>query len=297
MFDFSIDRQRLLSTLMIAVGTIEKKQGLPILSNILVDVSDHCLQINATDTEIELIARIQLEGTITHGTATISAKKLMDICRSLPENASLECHCKENKVLIKSGKSRFSLSTLNPDDFPAVGDLANQYEWLIPKEELERLLRSTCFSMGIQEARHYLNGILLDFTHPYLIAVATDGHRLAISQFKTDASTQVTRAILPRKGALELQRLLANIEEESITIRLSDNHISVHTKMYTLISKLIAERFPNYLKVIPRENDKKVIINRDLLKNALSRVSILSNEKKQRGYIRVRSLFAKTNGL
>ena len=273
-------RETLLKPLQLVIGVVDRKQTLPILSNVLLSIEIDQLSITGTDLEVELIGQTKLDKNIIETSyLTLPGRKLVDICRALPKNASIELHLDKEKVILRSGRSRFMLSTLPAGDFPAVERRDSQLEFLIPQSDFRRLLQRTNFSMAQQDVRYYLNGLLLEIYSNKLRAIATDGHRLAANnlyiQTKTEHCLQI---IIPRKGILELLRLLSE-DRESAIIRIWSNHISVSTNDFILTSKLIDGRFPDCERVIPKDGSKIFSIDRDILKQALSRTAILCNEK------------------
>ncbi len=275
---FDIQREALLKPLQMVAGAVEKRQTMAILSNVLVDVKSHQLSLTGTDTEVELLARATLTEPAETGRTTIPARKLMDICRALPDNAPISITLDGNRVLVKSKRSRFTLSTLSPDEFPNVEESKGEFEFVVQQKELRSLIERTHFAMAQQDVRYYLNGLLLEMGDGKIRAVATDGHRLALSDVAINNSGELYRVIVPRKGILDLLRLLDNSEEE-ITVTLSSNHLRVHSAEFTFTSKLIDGEFPDYNRVIPKGGNNLITIDRDIFKSALSRVSILSNEK------------------
>lgn len=275
---FNLLRETLLKPLQMVSGVVERKQTLPILSNVLMSLHENVLRLVATDLEVELIAQTPVE-SIEDGDVTISARKLLDICRALPEGAQIEISESKNKVNLKAGKSRFSLSTLPANEFPKIQGLLSNISFSLAASELKTLIDKTYFAMAQQDVRFYLNGILFEIDAEKLRAVATDGHRLSIcdSIVKTNA-TALIHAVIPRKGVLELQRMISDPDEIS-TIILSGNHVRVEIGGSTFTSKLIDGKFPDYERVIPQNTTKRLIGNRIALKQALHRASILSNEK------------------
>jgi DNA polymerase-3 subunit beta len=272
------NRETLLNPLQAVTGVVERKQALPILSNLLVIADGEGLTITATDMEVEAVARIKVpvkEG----GTTTLPARKLIDICRSLPEGSEVIVETKEGKATIKSGRSRFVLATLPSGEFPVVGDTQPFLEVKIPALQLRNLIGSTQFAMAYQDIRYYLNGLLLEFSDQHIRAVATDGHRLALSdvEWKTGAA-EVLQIIVPRKGVGELSRLLGDSEQEA-TLQVSHNHLRVVVEDRAITTRLVDGKFPDYLRVLPIKGDKIVIAEREALKQGLARTSILSNEK------------------
>lgn len=279
MFAFSIQRDPLLSSLLLISGAVEKKQTLPILGNVLLVVKDNQLTLSATDTELSLSAVIPLSESGTSGEVTVPAKKLIDICRSLNDGTLLTFTQKDDKVMLKAGRSRFSLTTLPAQDFPVLIDESKELEFQVETQPLIQLLQATYFAMAQQDVRYYLNGLLLELLGHQINAVSTDGHRLAVGQLTIDNNLPEHKLILPRKGVLELLKLLSDIEDDNVLISVNQNHFYLQTHTYDFSSKLIEGRFPNYRRVIPEDNDKAVVLDRDEFKRCLVRASILANEK------------------
>lgn len=275
---FNLLRETLLKPLQIVSGVVERRQILPILSNVLISVHHNMLRLVATDLEVELIAHTAVE-SIEDGDVTISARKLLDICRALPEGVQIEISESENKVNVRAGKSRFRLSTLPANEFPQIQGLVPIITFKLTTSELKTLIDKTHFAMAQQDVRYYLNGILFEINAEKLRAVATDGHRLSICDSVVNTkATELIHAVIPRKGVLELQRMISDPDDIS-TIILSSNHIRVEIGGVTFTSKLVDGKFPDYERVIPQNATKRLVVNRIALKNALHRASILSNEK------------------
>ncbi len=278
---FTINREILLKPLQLVTAVIERRQTLPILSNLLIQLNDKNLALLGTDMEVELTGRIILEKSGESGTTTAPARKLMDICRSLPEGSELKFQQKGEKLYLQCGRSRFNLSTLPATDFPiseALDNHTEQLEFVLSQKGLRSLIESTNFAMAQQDVRSYLNGMLWELSQGNLRAVATDGHRLALNV--KDANVMIdNQIIVPRKAIYELSRLLSEEENESLTIFLTKNQLRVQTQDYTFTSKLIDGTYPNYNRVIPKNGDKTLEIDRDLFKSSLSRVGVLSNDK------------------
>src|SRR3989339_676654 len=273
----TLQRELLLKPLQLLAGIVERKQTLPILSNVLIKLENGQFFIMGADLEVEMIAKISVDSN-EHDRFTVSAGKVMDICRALPEGAMLDLDHQESKVLIRSGHSRFTLATLPPEDFPIVEEQKNSTKCKIKKENLFPLLKSTYFAMAQQDVRYYLNGMLWEFDKKQFHAVATDGHRMAIAGAQIETVfEQRLQIIVPRKGIIELLRLLDEANE--IEIEISHNFIRVITSQYIFTSKLIDGRFPEYQRVIPKNGDKSLVFNRETLKQALIRTAILCNEK------------------
>ncbi len=276
----TIQRAALLKPLQIISGVVERRQTLPILANVLVTVSDDKLSLTATDLEIELIGTATLEQAAESGSITVAARKLLDICRALPEEAVLQFTSEGDHLALRSGKSRFMLTTLPVDEFPSIEKVSFTTEFVLSQAKLKNLLGKIHFAMGQQDVRHYLNGALIDINNGTMKCIATDGHRLAYSSMNDDTLKDAkTQVILPRKSVLELMRLLDTNNENNVTICLGENHFRVISTDFIFTSKLIHAQYPDYTKLIPRNVENTAIASREALKQALARASILSNEK------------------
>ncbi|MCP0914833.1 MULTISPECIES: DNA polymerase III subunit beta [Legionella] len=289
MFELTISKQELLSPLLTVAGAVDKKQSLAVLANILIKLGEKELLLTGTDLEIEITARIPCKSKEAAGAITVPAKKMVDIIRSLEDNAQPIIACDAGVVTIKEGRSQFKLATLPADTYPNSEDEVGEVEFSLPRLKLIHLLQSTHFAMSQQDVRVFLNGLLLELDAQMITAVATDGHRMAICRLPCAAGNQHQRLLLPRKGVQEMLRLLNNITDEQISISVGKSHFKLITSQYTFLSKLIEARFPPYAKAIPREQDKQVIIERDLLKRALSRIIILAHEKSRAVLLHVQS--------
>jgi len=275
---FSIQREALLKPLQHVIGVVERRQTLPVLGNVLINAGKKTVRLTATDLEVELQAQVDVAVTEV-GDITLPARKLLDICRTLPETAQLDISVKKERALLSSGKSRFTLSTLPASEFPLIDKLKNARKFSLPENEFQQLLERTGFAMAQQDVRYYLNGLMLEPEGNILRAVATDGHRLSLCELSAkvgDGDGQ--QVIVPRKGVQELQRILEHTEQD-LSIELSSNHIRITTDELRFTSKLIDGRFPDYSRVIPKNLDKRLHLNREQLRQALTRTSILSNEK------------------
>mgnify|MGYP005810286099 FL=1 len=276
---FSLNRESLLKPLLLVSGAVERKSTLPILSNILFEVSEQSLTLTATDLELEMVAYAEIDNQGEDGKITIPAKKLLDICKSLPENSLISFQVEQDTVKLSSGRSRYSLSTLPATDFPNIEEWQGDVEFQLLKSEFLRLIESTHFSMANQDVRYYLNGMSIESEGNEIRSVATDGHRLAICKISNDSLTLPARqVIVPRKGILEIIRLLAPVDE-SVQIFLGSNHIRIIDTEFSFTSKLVDGRFPDYRRVLPRNGDKVFETDKIQLRQVLSRASILSNEK------------------
>ena len=275
-----LSRETLLKPLQWVMGAVERKQTLPILSNVLIKIENQQLSITGTDLEVELIGKTSLNyaGAKT-GQFTVPGRKLFDILKALPENAPLEMDYDAQRVTLKSGRSRFTLSSLPANDFPYFEPQKKHLSFSISQKDLLSLIQTTSFAMAQQDVRYYLNGMLLEANANSLRAVATDGHRLAtrtITAIIKEAGR--LQVILPRKGVVELTRLLEDSTSE-IAVSIGSNYLQLETSHLTLTSKLIDGRFPDYKRVIPRGGDKVLTVKAEELKQALSRAAILCNEK------------------
>ncbi len=275
---FSVSREALLKPLQLVAGVVERRQTLPVLANVLIVLDGDRLSMTGTDLEVEIVARVQLAEAGDSGELTVPARKVVDICRSLPDDAILQFSEENQRVILKSGRSRFTLSTLPANDFPNVEQGNGDLQFTCEQQDIKRLIDRTGFAMAQQDVRYYLNGMLWEVQEGQLRAVATDGHRLAMCTRAVSVSTpSTTQAILPRKGVVELARLLDG--QGSVEIVLGSNHIRVATEAYTFTSKLVDGKFPDYERVLPRGGNKLVFGDRNDLRQAFGRTAILSNEK------------------
>jgi DNA polymerase-3 subunit beta len=273
---FSAERESLLAALQSVIGVVERRQTMPILANLLLSAENGKLSVTATDLEVELVATATIKSGVD-GKLTVPGRKLLDICRSLPEESTLTFTQDGDKLTVKAGRSRFVLSTLPATDFPVIEELAQQQSLQVSQADLRRLLDKTHFSMAQQDVRYYLNGMLLETDGKMLRTVATDGHRLALCEMDLPGKAGSQQVIVPRKGVLELQRLLGTEGDVSITI--GSNHVRAQIGDVRFTSKLIDGRFPEYSRVIPAAPPKAVVADREVLRAALQRTAILANEK------------------
>ena len=276
---FTINREALLKPLQLVAGVVERRHTLPVLSNVLMVVEGDQLSLTGTDLEVELVGRVAVEAGAQAGEITVPARKLMDICKSLPENTLIEIKQDDQKVKVKAGRSRFTLSTLSANEFPNIDEEPGSVSFTIDQAGLRRLIDRTAFAMAQQDVRYYLNGMLLEVSQNCLRAVATDGHRLAMCSTEGDINQQEKhQVIVPRKGILEMARLLTE-GGESVHITLGANHIRARTGDFMFTSKLVDGKFPDYERVIPKGGNKIIVGDRQMLRQAFQRASILSNEK------------------
>lgn len=275
---FTVTQEAIARPLQLVCSIVERRATLPILSNVLLRIENNQLSMTSTDMELEMVARLPVSAD-ADGVTTVSARKFLDICRALPANATISFQADDNKALVKAGKSRFSLATLPSNDFPDSEGAQYHDEISVPQSALKSLLDETSFAMASQDVRYYLNGLLLEREGTTLRAVATDGHRLALGTLETaDSVAEKTSLIVPRKAIIELGRLLNDSDDEA-KLAFSQQQIKVELPDIHFTSKLIDGQFPNYERVIPLGGDKTVIAERDALKQALSRASILANDK------------------
>ncbi len=289
-----IAKESLLNVLSHVVGAVERRHTLNILSNLKIQVTAQALTVTGSDLEVELVASMPLnEGAcLQAGETTVPARKLIDICKSLPSAALVDLQITEDqRCILKSGNSRFVLGTLPAEDYPLLSTENSQgTQVTVTQRELKRLFEKTAFAMAVQDVRFYLTGTLLEIDANQLRAVTTDGHRLALCETAAQSTAaQPIQAIVPRKAVGELQRLLSVEDDQlslligrellnvTITVANRDKEQGDTTVRFT--TKLIDGKFPDYRRVIPRGGDKHVIIAHDVFKQSLQRVAILSNEK------------------
>ena len=270
-------RDVLLKPLQAVIGVVERRQTMPILSNVLLVAREGELLVTATDLEVELVASAEVT-VESGGEITVSGRKLLDICKALPDGSDIDISLSGEKLVVRSGRSKFSLVTLPAAEFPSVEDIKAGQTIEISQEVLGRLIEKTHFSMAQQDVRYYLNGMLLETGGKHLRAVATDGHRLALYEAEIDgAALDEQQVIVPRKGVLELQRLLDG--KGKLNVELGANHVRIQLKGIRFTSKLIDGRFPEYERVIPKESSNELTADKASLRSALQRTAILSNEK------------------
>ncbi len=274
---FSLSREALLRPLQVVVGVVERRQTLPILSNVLLSIDGERLSITGTDLEGEIIGYTETTQVVESGEITVAARKLVDIARSLPEDAKIDFSSGDGKALVTSGRSRFTLATLPSNEFPSVDVGEKTLELSMQGRAVKDFIDATSFAMAQQDVRYYLNGMLWEVSENNLRAVATDGHRMARCDVACDVSADAPLSvIIPRKGIVELSRLLT---EDGIDISLGSNHLRVTSANFCFTSKLVDGAYPDYERVMPKEGEKIVLGDRDELRQAFSRAAILSNEK------------------
>ncbi|MFT6927345.1 MAG: DNA polymerase-3 subunit beta [Psychromonas sp.] len=276
---FSISREAFLRPLQLVVSSVAGgRPALPIMANILIEVKDNQLSLTGTDLEVELIALVALENPSENGVITVPARKLLDICRGLSEPCEIKFQVKDEKVTVRSGRSRYLLSSLPAADFPNIESWQSLVELTVPQAEFKKLIEFTQFAMASQDVRYYLNGMYFEASEQTLRSVATDGHRLASCSIKLNQPIEQQSVIVPRKGVIELVKLLDN-DQADVTIQIGQNNLRAVIEGFIFTTKLVDGRFPDYRRVIPKNGDKELISNRESLKQAFSRAAILSNEK------------------
>ena len=282
----SASREHLLEALQSVIGVVDRRQTMPILSNILLSARDNRLRATGTDLEVELVAAAEV--TVQQpGDITVPGRKLLDIVRNLPEKSQVTLTREGERIVLRGGRSRFTLSSLPAAEFPVVDEIHATQTVTIRAQDCRRLIDKTHFAMAQQDVRYYLNGTLLESNGQVLRAVATDGHRLSWCEVALGGpAREMQQIILPRKGVLELQRLLDG--EGEIEIAIGTNHVRVQIGEVRFTSKLIDGKFPEYGRVIPADPPRIMSASREALRAALQRTAILSNEK----YRGVRLTFA-----
>jgi DNA polymerase-3 subunit beta len=275
---FIVEREQLLKPLQQVSGPLGGRPTLPILGNLLLQVTEGSLLLTGTDLEMEMVARVALTQAHEPGSTTVPARKFLDICRGLPDGAEITLALESDRMLVRSGRSRFSLSTLPASDFPNLDDWQSEVEFTLPQATLKRLIEATQFSMAHQDVRYYLNGMMFETEGEELRTVATDGHRLAVCSMPIGQALPSHSVIVPRKGVIELLRLLDG-GDTPLQVQIGGSNIRAHVGDYIFTSKLVDGRFPDYRRVLPKNPDKALEAGCDLLKQAFARAAILSNEK------------------
>jgi DNA polymerase-3 subunit beta len=283
---FSLSREQFLGPLQSVMGVVERRQTMPILANVLINARNNRLSLTGTDLEVEMMASTEAN-VAAAGDITVPGRKLLEIVRAFPEGASVALSREADKVVLRSGRSRFTLSSLPAADFPVIEDIQARQTWRVARSAVRRLIDKTHFAMAQQDVRYYLNGTLFESTGKTLRAVATDGHRLSLAEAElSEAVSAPQQVIVPRKGVLELQRILAG--DGDLDLAVGSNHVRATIGDIRFTSKLIDGKFPDYGRVVPNNPPRVVTAARDTLRAALQRTAILSNEK----YRGVRLTFA-----
>ena len=278
MMQIKINRETLLKPLMNVTSIVERRHTLPILSNLLLEAKNNQIQLTATDLEMQISLTVEnsFNGELS---TTISAKKFLDICRSLPESADIDMVTNDSRMTVKAGKSRFNLQTLPAADYPVMTKAGGSGTNItVSQIALKKLFKQVEFAMAQQDIRYYLNGLLLEVNEDNLNVVGTDGHRLSFTSAKLNQQYDKTDVIIPRKTVIELIKLL-NDSEEEVAIEITTGQVNFSFSDIRLISKVIDGKFPDYHRVIPTNHQNTFSVNRLGVLTAMQRASILSNEK------------------
>ena len=270
---------KFLSVLQSVAGIVERRHTLPILANVLIRKTDSQVQLTTSDLEIQIRTTADLEGDSGNFTTTVGARKLIDILRSMPSDQTVSLESAQNKLILKGGKSRFTLQTLPAEDFPLVQEAATfGPAFSVPQKVLKDLLNQVSFAMAVHDIRYYLNGILFVAEGKQLSLVATDGHRLAFSSAMLDVEVPKQEVILPRKTVLEMQRLLSD-KEGAIEMQFASNQAKFSFEGMEFVTKLVEGKFPDYNRVIPKNHKNIITLGRVGLLASLQRTAILTSDK------------------
>ena len=272
-------QEKLLSTLQSVSGIVERRHTLPILANVLIRKTGDQLQLTTSDLEIQIRTAAQMDGDAGNFTTTVGARKLIDILRTMPSDQTVSLESNASKLILKGGKSRFTLQTLPAEDFPLVQEAANFGPMFsVPQKTLKELLAQVSFAMAVHDIRYYLNGILFVAEGKTLSLVATDGHRLAFSSAQLDVEVPKQEVILPRKTVIEMQRLLSDSEGQ-IEMQFAGNQAKFSFDGMEFVTKLVEGKFPDYNRVIPKNHKNIITLGRAALLATLQRTAILTSEK------------------
>lgn len=272
-------RDTLLRPLQIVSGIVERRHTLPILANILIRKDGEKVSFLSTDIEVQITTHANVGSGADNTATTVAARKLLDILRALPDSGDVSLSLSNKRMTVQTGKSRFALQTLAAEEFPTVQQ-AEQFnaKVTLPQKTLKHLFNMVHFAMAQQDIRYYLNGMLLVVDGKNVIAVATDGHRLAFCQVETEQNFARQEVIIPRKTILELQRLLEDLDDE-VTLEIATNQVKLTFADIELISKLVEGKFPDYTRVIPKGYKNNFTIDRQTLQQSLQRAAIMTSDK------------------
>jgi DNA polymerase III subunit beta len=272
-------QDKLLAVLQSVAGIVERRNTLPILANVLLRKTGNALQLTTSDLEIQIRTTAELGGDTGDFATTVNARKLIDILRTMPNDQTVAIENSQSKLLLKGGKSRFTLQTLPAEDFPVVQEAASfGPTFSVPQKTLKNLLGQVAFAMAVQDIRYYLNGILFVAEGKQLSLVATDGHRLAFASATLDIEVPKQEVILPRKTVLELQRLLSDTDTP-LQMCFAHNQAKFNLGAMEFVTKLVEGKFPDYNRVIPRNHKNEVTLGRAPLLACLQRTAIMTSEK------------------
>ena len=272
-------QENIVAALQSVVGIVERRHTLPILANVMIQKTPQSVQLTSSDLEIQIRTDTDLGGDNANFTTTVGARKLMDILRSMPSDQMVSLESQQNKLILKSGKSRFTLQTLPAEDFPLVQESASFGPlFSIPQKTLRELLHQVSFAMAVHDIRYYLNGILFVAEGKQLSLVATDGHRLAYTSATFEVEVPKQEVILPRKTVLELLRLLSD-KEGMIDMQFANNQAKFKFEGKEFVTKLVEGKFPDYNRVIPKNHKNAVTLGRAILLTTLQRTAILTSDK------------------
>ena len=277
--DFYITKEEVVKSINLTLGVVEKRQTLPILSNVLFEVDESSLKLTATDLESEISTTSTISNFKSGGKITAPARKLSDLCRLMPDLAEIHFYLDGDNLKIETESGKYNLSTLPSEDFPVFETEDTQSQINISSQNLKNLITKTSFAMGNQDWRHYLNGLYMMIDDKVITTVATDAHRLAMATSSlNEASSESTSGIVPRKSINEIGKLVGD-ESENVVIQLGQTSIAANVSGTTFVSKLIEGKFPDYEQVIPSGESSLLVVDRKNFSESLSRVSVLSSEK------------------
>ena len=272
-------QDKVLAALQSVAGIVERRHTLPILANVMLRKTGPSLQLTTSDLEIQIRTTAQLDGDEGNFSTTLAARKLIDILRTMPADQTVSLESTGGKLILKGGKSRFTLQSMPPEDFPLVQESASfGPAFSVPQKALKSLLGQVSFAMAVHDIRYYLNGILFVAEGQQLSLVATDGHRLAFASATLDVEVPKQEVILPRKTVLELQRLLSD-KEGAIEMQFAPNQAKFSFDGMEFVTKLVEGKFPDYNRVIPQNHKNIVTLGRAPLLASLQRTAIMTSEK------------------
>jgi len=280
MIVFKSTQDKVLAALQSVSGIVERRHTLPILANVLVRKTGGQVQLTTSDLEIQIRTTVELGGDEGTFATTVGARKLIDILRTMPADQSVSLESSAAKLILKGGKSKFTMQSLPAEDFPLVQESANfGPAFSVPQKALKGLLAQVSFAMAVHDIRYYLNGILFVAEGNKLSLVATDGHRLAFASATLDVEVPKQEVILPRKTVLELQRLLSDKDDSAIEMQFAGNQAKFTFGGMEFVTKLVEGKFPDYNRVIPRNHHNIIVLGRAPLLASLQRTAIMTSEK------------------